>query len=88
MSNDKRRSFRQPVTVLTEPSTFGQVYIGDCFTVNTTMGFGNIWLGFSVYLKTSDKDAIRIEDGKRCRFNIDDDALRVHYGSIERPEEI
>jgi hypothetical protein len=82
---EKRKVFTQTLTVLTSSTSFGQLDFGDCFTLPQSVGFGEIWMGFPVYLKSTEYSATLIEDGVSHSFEDWADVLKVRYGSIERP---
>jgi hypothetical protein len=72
---------------LRKETTFDQLDEGDSFTVPGDAGFGQIWIGFPVWMKVDFSNARSIEDGRQKYFSMTDRVILVRYGSINKPEE-
>lgn len=72
---------------LKRETTFDELEQGDCFTIPGDAGFGQIWIGFPVWMKLDLGQARKIEDGQKDYFAMTDRVIQVRYNSINKPEE-
>lgn len=80
-----RKFYRQIVTVIDNRKTFAAMDLGQCFTALADPGFGELWVGFPIWIKASDSTAISIEDGDFRAFAPSNEYLLVRYGAVEKP---
>lgn len=81
-----RKAFKQKLEVIDTQTTFDHLDEGDCFTLPGDCGFGEIRIGFPIWMKLDLNNARSIEDGRKKCFQSETPALKVRYGSIEKPE--
>jgi hypothetical protein len=64
----ERKFYEQVVTVIDRTLPFADLEQYDCFTLPTTTGFGNIWIGFNIWLKISEKCGVNLQNGQHKTF--------------------
>jgi hypothetical protein len=80
-----RQAFTQTLTVLTRQRPYADLDLGQCFTVPCDTGFGHIWIGFPIWVKTQ-AGGVSIDGGQSRSFKDLDTVLIVTYGTIQKPE--
>lgn len=76
--------YQQAMEVYEKPRAFSRLDIGDTFTkTDQTIGLGNIFIGFDVYIKTNETEGIEIRGGRTKAFKEEESVLLIKYGSVE-----
>jgi hypothetical protein len=76
--------YQQVIRVFEKSRAFSSLDIGDTFTkAGQTIGFGNIFAGFDIYIKTSEIDATEIRHGRTKAFKEEEKVLLIKYGLVE-----
>jgi hypothetical protein len=63
-------------------TTFNELETGDLFTIQGTVGFGNIFIGFPIYIKTEENTAIDIIDSRSENFEPEYKILKVKLNGL------
>jgi hypothetical protein len=64
----ERKFYEQTVTVIERSLPFADLEQYDCFVLPGVCGFGNIWIGFNIWLKISDTEAVNVQNGQHKTF--------------------
>jgi hypothetical protein len=80
--------YQQPIRMWEETVKFSTIELGKCFVMaeGQTISFGNLFMGFETYMKTSEYDSRSIQDGVLKTIELDQDVYKVSYRPIERRE--
>ena len=81
----KRQIFTQKLHVIGKPRPFERLDEGDCFAKPGAYGFGELWIGFPIYIKVNETTAYTVQDGRRCDFSGEDEVVLVKYQEVDRP---
>ena len=76
--------YKIPVSPLKGIHSFESIETGEVFTVPGTFGFGDVFVGFPVYVKTNDAYARDFIGGDLRHFKPDAEIVKLKIGSMER----
>ena len=74
------------IRVQNKTTDFGDLVVGECFTIPGDAGFGEIWTGFPLFIKTDEESALPLQGVDSRNFEPTDRVLFCDFGDVQKPE--
>ena len=78
--------YKANIIVENNSTNFSELFVGDMFAKNDAIiGFGDLWMGFDIFIKVSCTTAVNKISGRTIEFDTSFKVLEINFDTIDHP---